>query len=93
MLCWQNDDNLERYASGRCTSVSTSGISIQLNGRIAARTFVNFHVPDLDLRGAGSVRHCYRKGLQHVVGIEFSGGLQLVTPTPATTLKPKAKPA
>ncbi|MBM3810668.1 MAG: PilZ domain-containing protein [Acidimicrobiia bacterium] len=75
-LSWTDPLGVTRFALGRGLDISSSGMRLELDEPIPARTYVNFKLVGIRFEGSGSVRHCRRIGMRHQVGLEFTGGLQ-----------------
>jgi hypothetical protein len=74
-LSWIDPIKGECYSVGRCRNVSQAGMQIGTKDSIAPRSFVTFRVPAPYFDGTGSVRYCRRVGIEWLVGLEFSRGL------------------
>ena len=72
-LSWDDEQGTPRINFGETLDISTRGMAFQLQDSIPLRTYVSFEVKAIRLQGSGSVRFARRKGLRHIVGIEFSG--------------------
>ena len=56
--------------------ISSSGFSVKAPHQLSPRSYVSFRTDDGRLAGSGSIRYCSRAGVEYLLGIEFSGGLQ-----------------
>lgn len=74
-IVWKNEQGKEEYTSGRTVDVSEAGMRVELSLPVKVGTYVNFRAENFSLHGSASVRSCVRKGIHHVIGLEFSGGL------------------
>jgi hypothetical protein len=57
---------------GKAIDRSKTGLILETTDPIETRTFVQVQVERCGLVGMASVRHCARKGLRYVVGLEFA---------------------
>jgi len=75
---WQDSNGQDNYAVAQSVDISEKGLSIMIPNHIEARTIVQVKADDHpELCGSASVRFCVRKGMNHNVGLEFSGGAKL----------------
>jgi hypothetical protein len=72
----QNSAGEDCCVWGRCLDIAKHGLRFEVPIAIPVRSYVCFHVHGLDFQGSGSVRFCDRRGLNYIVGLEFSGALQ-----------------
>ncbi|MCC7497368.1 MAG: PilZ domain-containing protein [Bryobacterales bacterium] len=75
-LTWAGSDGNGRIMQGTGVTISRSGFSIKVPEQLQLQSYVSFRTRDGRLSGSGSVRHCVRSGVEYLVGIEFSGGLE-----------------
>jgi PilZ domain len=74
---WQDGQGMDKFINTRTVDISESGMRIEAPVPIENRTYVTLQCSALGLRGTASVRSCTRKGMQYVVGLEFSNGFRL----------------
>jgi hypothetical protein len=72
-LTWEDRDEHLRVAKGKVINRSQSGLMIETTDAIETRTFVQVQTERRRVVGMACVRHCFRKGLRYVVGLEFAG--------------------
>jgi hypothetical protein len=75
-ITWTGPAGEPLVMRGTCVDVSRSGVSIRTPHELKLRSYVSFRTDDGKLCGSGSVRYCSRRGVEYLLGIEFSGGLQ-----------------
>jgi hypothetical protein len=75
-ISWTGPDGQGRAMRGVGVDISKSGFSVKAPHELSLRSYVQFRSDDGKLAGSGSIRYCSRVGVQYLVGIEFSGGLQ-----------------
>ncbi len=85
MVCWQSDNGAPYAGNGVLMELSRAGARVELSEAVRVGTFVTFRVDRLRFQGSASVRYCLRKGLKHVLGLEFAGGLEWKEPTNCAT--------
>ncbi len=73
---WTSDAGQTLYARALCIDISESGMRVDSPEPITVRSFVSFQMDGVKFEGSASVRSCWRKGLRHVIGLEFSSGLK-----------------
>ena len=81
-VVWEQDGHYLATV-GRTVDVTETGLGILLKDPIPMRTRVSFEVNSVNLRGTATVRFLHRKGLNHIVGLEFVGSLRWKSPAPA----------
>ncbi|MEZ5402046.1 MAG: PilZ domain-containing protein [Bryobacteraceae bacterium] len=74
-LMW-TESGQTMYARARCIDISESGMRVESPEPIPVRTYVSFQVDGTMFEGQASVRSCVRKGLRHLIGLEFGSGLK-----------------
>ena len=75
-LSWTEVQGTEKFITGRIIDVSESGMRVQMREPLAKQTYGALRADQIGLQGRASVRTCVKHGLNHVVGLEFSGGLK-----------------
>jgi PilZ domain len=83
-IIWKDHFGNDKFTKARTLDVSETGIRVQVPERIPERSYVTFRVDDLALHGTASVRSCNGKGLNYIVGLEFSAGMKW-KPKPAVS--------
>lgn len=78
-LAWTS--HFDKYAMGKCTDVSRTGLQMIISYPIPIQTRICFKADSLLLNGSGTVRHCKRQKEQYIVGVDFAGGLQWRPPS------------
>jgi hypothetical protein len=73
---WKGDQGLSYQQISRCLDISPAGARLESNRPIPLRAMIRLESPDFHIAGLATVRHCNRRGMQYVVGVEFSGGLE-----------------
>jgi len=76
-LSWSDSQGVTLQCKGKGVDISERGLGVLVNEVIPERTYVNFRVKDIDFTGIGSVRSVKRKGLQLLMGIEYTGATQV----------------
>ncbi len=71
-LSWEDSGGRLHMARAKAINRSKSGLMIEVSDSIEPRTFVQVQTKRLELVGMACVRHCARKGLRYVVGLEFA---------------------
>jgi len=71
-LSWEDSGGHLCMVRGKAINRSMSGLMIETTDPIEARTFVQVQVERYGLVGMACVRHCARKGLRYLVGLEFA---------------------
>jgi len=75
-ISWTGPDGEGRFMRGKGVDISSSGLSLKAPHELSLRSYVSFRTDDGKLAGSGSIRYCSRSGVEYLLGIEFSGGLQ-----------------
>jgi hypothetical protein len=75
-LMWTGEGGQNFYARGRCVDISQSGMRVDSPEPIPVRSYVSFQFDGTRFEGSASVRSCSRKGLRHLIGLEFGSGLK-----------------
>jgi len=79
-LLWQDEEGRDHISQGHLVEMSAGGLSLRLDDRIPARTYVACNDPVLGISGRGSIRYCtFAKG-KYLIGIEFARGSGWRTP-------------
>lgn len=73
---WRDGSGCSFQANARCLDISRLGVKVELDRAIEPMTLVNVQSPDFRIAGVAMVRHCNRKGLNWVAGLQFAGGLE-----------------
>lgn len=73
---WRDPSGFSHQVNGKCLDISRQGVRLELEKQIAPATMVNVQSPDFRIAGVAMVRHCARKGLGWVAGLQFAGGLE-----------------
>jgi hypothetical protein len=71
-LSWQDSGGQLRTARTKVIDRSKSGLMLEVSDPIESRTFVQVQTERRGIVGMACVRHCARKGLRYVVGLEFA---------------------
>jgi len=71
-LSWEDRGGHLCMVRGKAIDRSKTGLILETTDPIETRTFVQVQVESCGLVGMASVRHCARKGLRYVVGLEFA---------------------
>ena len=71
-LSWEDSAGHRCTARGKAIDRSNSGLMLETTEAIETRTFVQVQVERYGLVGMARVRHCTRKGLGYIVGLEFA---------------------
>jgi hypothetical protein len=79
-VTWTDEQGGAAWQLARCVEISKSGMRLDAETPIAARTPVRFDSTELKLAGTGVVRHCTRKGIRVHLGVEFSSGVVWTDP-------------
>ncbi len=75
-LNWTDARGTEKFITGQIIDVSESGMRIRMREPLAKQTYVTLRADQIGLHGRASVRTCTKQGTNHVVGLEFAGGLK-----------------
>jgi hypothetical protein len=70
-ILWQDEAGCERISQGQLVNISASGLSLRLDDRIPARTYVSCNDPALGISGRGSTRYCIFARGKYLIGVEF----------------------
>ena len=71
-LSWEDRGGHLCMVMGKAIDRSKSGLMLETTDPIETSTFVQVQVERYGLVGMACVRHCARKGLRYVVGLEFA---------------------
>ena len=71
-LSWQDSGGNMHRARAKVIDRSKSGLMLEVSDLIEPRTFVQVQTERREIVGMACVRHCARKGLRYVVGLEFA---------------------
>jgi hypothetical protein len=71
-LSWEDRSGHACMVRGKGIDRSKTGLKIETADPIETRTFVQVQAERCGLVGMACVRHCTRKGLRYVVGLEFA---------------------
>jgi hypothetical protein len=83
-VIWRDARGENKFAVARAIDISESGIRLQMPEAPPLHSYVTLRAAKLGLLGNASVRHCFRTAAsRHVVGAEFSTGLQWTPDKPA----------
>lgn len=75
-ITWKDRSGNAQVSRGRLVDVSEAGMRVEVSEPLEKLTYVTVRADGIGIHGTASVRSCVRKGLKHVVGLEFSGGLR-----------------
>jgi hypothetical protein len=75
-LNWKDRNGNPQMGRGRLVDISEAGMRIEVTEPLEKQTYVTVRAEALGIHGTASVKSCTRKGLKHLVGLEFSAGLQ-----------------
>ena len=75
-LSWRDRSGNSQVSRGRLVDISEAGMRIEMPEPLEKQAYVTVRAEGLGIHGTASVKSCTRKGLKHVVGLEFSGGLR-----------------
>jgi hypothetical protein len=76
-VVWEGADGAAIGVAGRTLDVSGTGLRLIIDAAPPGPGApVQFEVRTMRLRGMASIRFVRRKGLKHIVGIEFLGSLR-----------------
>lgn len=75
-LHWRDRGGCTFQINARCLDISRTGVKLEIARAIEPLTLVNLHSPEFRIAGVAVVRHCDRKGLGWVAGLQFAGGLE-----------------
>ena len=75
-LSWTDIQGTEKFITARIVDISESGMRVQMREPLAKQTYVALRADQIGLQRRASVRTCVKQGTNHVVGLEFSGGLK-----------------
>jgi c-di-GMP-binding flagellar brake protein YcgR len=70
-IFWEDAAGLRHHHQGRCRNISKGGLGMELSTPIAVGTQIGFKVPNADLGGTASVRHCSQASSKYVIGLRF----------------------
>lgn len=73
-VSWPNRAGGENFAAVEAFDISETGMSFILNEELSQQTYVSLRSLTLNVQGRAVVRHCVRKGMKNIIGVEFSGG-------------------
>ncbi len=71
-LTWEDAQGQPRYTQAQCIDVSESGLRVQVNMPVAARTRLMLNAERIKLSGSASVKHVERYGSKYILGLELS---------------------
>ncbi len=83
---WSEPSGATFGCVGRCFEVSTGGMCIDIDRRIAKGSVVQIESHELKVVGLGIVRHCRQKGMGFRLGLQFSDGLKRIPERPSESL-------
>mgnify|MGYP005843392965 CR=1 FL=1 len=73
-VCWEDDRGNPFEIKGRCVDISETGVAFLVEEPLPLRSYVQCEIASMRFKASGSIRFAYRKGLKHLIGLEFSGG-------------------
>jgi len=73
-VSWPNRAGGENFAAVEAFDISETGMSFILNEELPQQTYVTVRSLTLSVQGRAVVRHCIRKGIKNLIGVEFTGG-------------------
>ncbi len=81
-ISWRDEDGITRFMRARGVDWSESGARIEAEEPIDVQTLVHLRADEYGLAGSGAVKHCNRRGVKYVIGLELRetrkrGALQL----------------
>ena len=74
-LLWHDAEGAERIFSAKVVEVSISGVKLQLQHALPARSFIVCNDRKLGVAGAGAIRYCIMVRGKYEIGVEFTGGM------------------
>jgi hypothetical protein len=72
LLSFIDKSQVNRIVRAKCVDISDSGMQIESAEPIEVRTYISFRDEKSASSGSGSVRYCFRKGVNYRIGVEFS---------------------
>jgi hypothetical protein len=81
LVLWDDTTGHEKFAHARSFDISETGLSVELPEAVPVRSFVTLRSDRFGIQGRAQVRHCSRKGMKYLVGLEFSAGLRWKPPS------------
>ncbi len=75
-VSWPDRGGGENFAAVEAFDISDTGMSFILNYDLPQQTYVTVRSLTLGVQGRAVVRHCVRKGIKNLIGVEFTGGFQ-----------------
>ncbi len=82
---WSTADGRLHHALGLSRDVSAAGIGTIIREEVAVGALVSIRLPEINMAGAGTVRHCSRSGRNYHVGVQLHSKLR-------TTGRPRISP-
>ena len=83
---WRDPNGFSYQVNARIVDICRLGARLELEKNIEPMTLVHVQSQDLHLAGVAVIRHCSRKGLAWVAGLQFAGGLEWFRPQEAGTV-------
>ena len=68
---WRDEQGIPKFLHARGIDVSESGARIEASEPIDPSAIVHLRVEEFGLVGTAAVRHCTRKGMKYVIGLEL----------------------
>jgi hypothetical protein len=81
MVLWEDAAGREKFANARSFDISETGLCVELPEGVPLRSFVTLRADHFGIQGRAQVRHCSRKGVKYLIGLEFSAGLRWKPPS------------
>ncbi len=75
-LSWQDAVGRTHISHGKCVDRSQEGLQVEVRDPIELRAIIQVQLGRSCPAGLARVRHCARKGLHFVVGLEFTRGFR-----------------
>ena len=73
---WRDHHGHSHQVTAKCVDISRTGMKVLLEKPVEPMTMVNVQSADFRIAGVAIIRHCARKGLGYVAGLQFAGGLE-----------------
>ena len=73
-LYWEDDAGQAQYCRAEARDASATGLSVTIRQRMPLRAIVQVECLSNQVKGTVVVRRCEQRGLNFVVGLEFTGG-------------------